>query len=244
MYPNNPFLKLVRAHVYYICTGRVDELRRELASVSGHAPAIFLLELKFLVLMNQRAFDECQALLDSIPESEVRAVPGPGGGGALFGVGKRPMAQFRGWLALMRGNTAEAARMGEEVLAFVGRQKASLQNDWFLQLLKADGYMLQGQREQCMTTVRAALEALPFARDSFGLFVVVASVFVLVRCGANDDVLTLLETLYEQRALHANTLYHPEVVVALAGTARYQSLKNRFESELPPSLIQEIRGGE
>ncbi len=124
------------------------------------------LDLNFLVLMKQGAYDELQVLLDAIPESEVRCVPGPGGGGPLFGVGKRPLAQFRGWLALARGNVADAARYGAEVLAFVERQKTGVQNAWFLHLLSADGHLLQGHREDAIAAARAAVEAIAHVAGS------------------------------------------------------------------------------
>jgi len=239
LYPDRPFLKLVRAQVIYNYTGRADDLRRELTSAAGHLPPISLLDLTFPVLMNEGAYDELQRLLDAISESEIRAVPGPGGGGPLFCVGNRPLAQFRGWLALARGNFPEAARHGAEVLAFVARQKNGVHNGWFLDLLSADGHLLQGQRQQVITAARAAVNAMPISRDSFGAYVAAHAAFDMVFSGAIDEAVTLLETLFEYRALSgiAPILHNPAMVTALAGNTRFQSLKARVEQELQSARL-------
>ena len=234
LYPDRPFARLVRAQVIFNCTGRSEELRRELASAARHLPPSYLLDLNFLVLMKQGAYDELQVLLDAIPESEVRCVAGPGGGGPLFSVGKRPLAQFRGWLALVRGNAADAARYGGEVLAFVERQKTGVQNDWFLHLLSADGHLFQGHREDAIASARAAVEAMPMTQDRFGAYVAAFAALDLVWCGAIDEALTLLESLYEYRTFSGATsiLRNPALAAALAGNARFQSLKARVDMEM------------
>jgi TolB-like protein len=234
LFPDRPFAKLIRAQVIFNCTGQAGELRRELASAAHQLPPVNLLDLNFMLLMSQGAYDELQALLDGIPESEVRAVPGPGGGGPLFGVGKRPLAQFRGWLALARGDGAEAARHGAEVLAFVARQKFTRQNGWFLNLLSADGHLLQGQRESAAAAARAAVADWRISQDRFAAYAVAYAAFDLVWCGAVDEALTLFETLYEFRSFSgiASLLRSPKLGAILADNARFQSLKARMESEL------------
>ena len=240
LYPDRPFPRLVRAQVIFNCTGRADELRRELASASRHLPPAYLVDLNFLVLMNQGAHDELQALLDAIPEPEVRCIPGPGGSGPLFGVGKRPLAQFRGWLALARGKVVDAARYGAEVLDFVARQKASVQNEWFLHLLSADGHLLQGQRGEAIAAARAALAALPVSQDRFGAYVAAYAAFDLAWCGAIDEAITLLESLYEFRAFSgiAPILRNAALAAVLAGNARFQSLKARAEKDMQAILVE------
>jgi TolB-like protein/tetratricopeptide (TPR) repeat protein len=234
LYPDRPFLKLVRAQVIYNFTGNPDELRRELTKAARHVPAVFLLDLSFLALMNTGEYDELQAILDSIPEREIRAVPGPGGGGPLFCVGRRPLAQYRGWLALARGDLPEAARCGVEILEFVVRQEIRVRNDWFLKLLTADGYALQGRREEAIAAARAAVAALPISRDRFGAYTAARAAFVLAICGAADDAMNLLESLFEFRAVSGigPILRNSRLAAALAGNARYHALKTRIEEEM------------
>ena len=234
LYPDRPFLKLVRAQVLFNFTGHSDELRRELASAVRHLPAIALLDLSFPVLMNDGAYDELQALLDAIPEREVRAVPGPGGGGPLFCVGKRPLAQYRGWLALARGNFSEAERCGAEVLEFVGRQKPTVQNAWFLHVLSADGHYMLGRRAEAIAEARAAVAELPIAQDQFGAYAAARAAFVLALSGATDEAMTLLESLFENRALSGigPILRNSRLNTLFAGDARFRALKARLEEEL------------
>jgi TolB-like protein len=232
LYPERPFLRLVRAQVIFHSSGRMDELQRELASAGRYLPPAFLLDLYFPVLVSQRAYGELQALIDAIPESEIRAVPGTGGGGTMFGVGVRPLAQFRGWLALARGNFPDAARYGAEVLEFVARQKMSVHNDWFLHLLNADGYLMSDQREQSIAAARAAMECMPISRDRFGSYVATRAAFNLAWCGATDEGLTILETLQGCGELYVPIFLDPAFFSVLVGDARFQSLKERFENEL------------
>jgi TolB-like protein len=239
LYPDRPFPRLVRAQVLFNYTGRTDELRRELANAARQLPAIALLDLSFPMLMNECAYDELQALLDSVPEREVRAVPGPGGGGPLFCVGKRPLAQFRGWLALARGDLTEAARCGSEILEFVARQTPTPRNSWFLHVLSGDGHLMQGQREQAVSAARAAIEALPLSRDQFGAYSAARSAFVLALSGATDEAMALLETLFEQRALTGigPILRNPRLNALLADNARFRTLKTRLEAELMANRV-------
>ena len=230
LYPERPFLRLVRAQVIYNHTGRADELHRELTAAARHVPAQLLLDLGFPVLMNDGAYDELQTLLDSIPENEIRAVPGPGGGGPLFCVGKRPLAQYRGWLALARGNLPEAKRWGAEVLDFVARQKISVQNGWFLRVLTAHGYLLQGRHEEAIMAARAVIASWPVAEDRFGAYSAAQAAFILVMSGAIDEAITILETLIDDRGLTGvgAVLHSPSLADALSGNARFQALRARL----------------
>jgi len=232
--PGLDFLRLVRGQIVFMHTGRSEEVRRDLARATRQLPLPSLLDLFAFVLMSVREFDELQRLLDAIPDREVRAVPGPGGGGPMFGVGMRPMAQFHGLLAWLRGREAEATRHGAEVLEFVARQKPRAQNAWFLHWLSSDGHMLMGQRAASLAAARAAIAARPIARDRYGLFPAMPMARNLAWCGEQDEAMDLLEFIVETRAhsgfatfTHNTSLKH-----ALDGNPRFAALLARAGAEM------------
>jgi TolB-like protein len=240
LHPGWDFLKLVRAQIVFLHTGRFEDLRRELARATTQLPLPSLLDLAFFSLMSVRAFDDLHRMLDAIPDREVRAVPGPGGGGPMFGVGSRPMAQFRGLLALVRGDAAEAARQGAEVLDFVARRKVTPQNAWFLHWLRSDGHMMLGQREPAIAAARAATAARPIARDRFGLFPALPVVRNLAWCGAQDEAMNLLEKIVELRAYSgaATIALNSTLKTALAGNARFATLLTKVEAEMRATHLE------
>ena len=95
-----------------------------------------LIDTHFFVLRLERRYAELRALVDGVAEPYVRAVAGLGAT-VFFGVGQRPAAQYRGWAALLQGDRASAATHGQAVLDFVGTQRETTQNSWFLRLLQA-----------------------------------------------------------------------------------------------------------
>ena len=109
-----------------------------------------------------------------------------------------------------------------------------MQNGWFLRLLSAEGHLHQGHREEAIAAAHASVAALPISQDRFGAYTAARAAFVLVWSGAIDEAMVLLETLFEFRALTgiAPVLFNSKLAVALAGNARFQSLKARVESEL------------
>jgi tetratricopeptide (TPR) repeat protein len=239
LYPERGYLKLVRAQIVFVNTGQDAELRRELDLATRQLPLPGLLDLNFRVLLNVRAYDDLQRLLDAIPDREVRVVPGPGGGGMFLGVGQRPIAQFRGWLALLRGETAAAARHGIEVLEFVGRQTLNPRNAWFLHWLTADGHTFLGQHDRAIAAARSAMEARPSAGDTFGAFVVLCVARNLAWCGAASDALTLLESIFAA----GNTRYpaiiprDPILTTSLAKEDRFHALVAQLEAQLKANNI-------
>jgi hypothetical protein len=234
------FLKLVRANIVFLHTGRSDELRNMLARATTQVPLPSLLELAFVLFMSTHAFDELQRMLDAIPDHAVRPVPGPGGGGPMFGVGLRPMAQFRGLLALVRGDRALAARHGAEVIEFANSRPVTRQNEWFLHWLRSDGHMLQNQHEPAIVAARAAMSARPLTRDRFGVFPALPVARNLAFAGAQDEAMDLLELIVDRQA-HAGLTtiaLNTSLKLSLEGNARFAALLARVVAEMQATHLE------
>jgi tetratricopeptide (TPR) repeat protein len=234
IYPERRFLRLVRGQIIFLNTGRLEDLLLELDAASRQQPPSAILDLSFRVLVCARAYDELERLLESIPEDEVRAVPGPAGGGSLFGVGKRPLSHLRGWVALLRGDSSEAARQGTAVLEFLERTKTTRLNAWFRHALAADGHTFLGQREAAIAAARVTLEAMVPARDSFARFSIYHSARVLAWNGLHDEAVSLFEgdSSVNMRPTTALITRDPSITTPLAGNARFQALSQRIEGVL------------
>jgi len=239
-YPERRFLRLVRAQLLFVNLGHIEQLRSELKLSSRQLSQESLIDLNFRTLLCAGAYDELQRLLDAIPESEIRMVPGLGGGGAMFGVGNRPMAQFHGWVALLRGDAAEAARQGAAVLEFCARSKPTLAGSGFHRSLSVEGHLFMGQRDRAIAAARATVSAINPDRDAFGRF----SVFYAARClawiGEQDEAVSLLESqsIPNITRIAAFCCHDPSLTTPLAGNARFAALTARLEAGLAERASQ------
>jgi len=84
-------------------------------------------------------------VIDGVSLASVRVVTG-GLTGVAFGVGSRPVAEYRGWLALLREHPEQARSQGQAMLDFVADQKETKWNRWFLRTLAAEGHLFSGTR--------------------------------------------------------------------------------------------------
>jgi tetratricopeptide (TPR) repeat protein len=240
IYPERRFLRLVRAQLIFVNIGHIEELLCELDVSTRQLPQASLIDLNFRTLLCAGAYDELQRLLDAIPESEIRMIPGLGGGGAMFGVGNRPMAQFRGWIALLRGDVAEAARQGAAVLDFCARSKPTRANSGFHRSLSVEGHLFMGQYDRAIAAARATVSSINPEHDPFGRF----SVFYAARClawiGAHDEAVSLLESQSSRNLnrISAFCCRDPTLTTPLAGNARFATLTARLEAGLAERASQ------
>jgi len=237
-FPEHRVLRLTRGQIKFLNLGLMDEVRSELALATRHLPLPSLLDANFRVMVCAGAYEELQKLLDAIPDRVMRVVPGPGGGGPLFGVGDRPIAQLRGWLALLRERPDEAARHGREVLEFIADRKITPQNSWFLHLLTADARTFLGEKAPAIVAARAALGDLSLARDRYGIYVTLSAAVILAWNGADDDAMTLIESVVEDTALSVRglVLRNPALGQPLARNARFRKISASLEDGIKASL--------
>ena len=103
-YPDDVALRFARALVVFAYSGRTEDWRAVLDRYHQTTPVAALLDQHFNLLRMEHRFAELNRLLDGVSEISVRIIAGQGSS-SFFGLGQRPMAQYRGWTALLLGNT-------------------------------------------------------------------------------------------------------------------------------------------
>ena len=80
-------------------------------------------------------------------------------------VGTRPVAEYRGWAALLAGDKATAAQEGQQVLAFTAREQRTRWNDWYLKLLEAEGLLMTGRHGEASAAADQGLALIARANN-------------------------------------------------------------------------------
>jgi len=238
-YPDDVALRFARALVVFAYSGRTEDWRAVLDRYHQTTPVTALLDQHFNLLRIERRFAELSRLLDGVSEISVRIIAGQGSS-SFFGLGQRPMAQYRGWTALLLGNTEEAAKHGRAVLEFVAHQKETRRNAWFLRLLAAQGYAFIAERGQATTAGRKTLELMPPSADAFSWMAAATSTaMTFAWSGAHDEAVDLLEELSTSTPGPgpAWITRDPLFGVPLAQHPLYRALTNRIEAQLRDSTL-------
>jgi hypothetical protein len=170
----------------------------------------------------------------------VRVISGTGAS-SLFGVGHRPTAVYRGWVALLLNDSAAAAKHGREVLRFVANEKETDRNAWFLRLLESHGHTFLGEHEAAIRAGREALELMPISRDAL-IWLPTASgaAAAYAWSGAEDGATALLEEYSRATPGPAPALItrDPLFSVPLARNARYRALADRLEAQMQSTRLE------
>ena len=234
LYPDDVALRFARALVVFAYSGRTEDWRAVLDRYHQTTPVTALLDQHFNLLRIECRFAELSRLLDGVSEISVRIIAGQGSS-SFFGLGQRPMAQYRGWTALLLGNTEEAAKHGRAVLEFVAHQKETRRNAWFLRLLAAQGYAFIAERGQATTAGRKTLELMPPSADAFSWMAAATSTaMTFAWSGAHDEAVDLLEELSTSAPGPgpAWITRDPLFGVPLAQHPRYRALSDRLEAQM------------
>jgi tetratricopeptide (TPR) repeat protein len=236
LYPDHLMLNLARAQIIFYNTGNTNEWRTALDAASEKTSTLAMLDQHFVLLGYERRFDELRRLLDTVPENSVRVVTGPSSG-PYFGVGRLPIAQFRGWAAILSGDRDAAVREGKLVLDFVANVRETPRNKWFLRLLAADGHTFLGQRERALAAADEAVALYPSEGDTIGFAVARAAAHVYAQLGAEDQAIDILER--DRRLIGpAQITRDPVFDRALGKNPRYQALVERLESQMRATRLQ------
>jgi TolB-like protein/DNA-binding winged helix-turn-helix (wHTH) protein len=233
-YPAGVPLEFVRAQIIFGYTGRTDEWRAALDRASQLAPLVTLVDQHFHLLRMEGRYAELETLLDGIAQPSVRVISGTGAS-SLFGVGHRPTAVYRGWVALLLNDSAAAAKHGREVLKFVANEKETARNQWFLRLLQSHGHTFLGEREAAIAAGRDALQLMPRTRDALSWLPTAAGAAAACAwSGAEDEAVALLEEYSSATPGPAPALItrDPLFNVPLARNARYRALADRLEAQM------------
>jgi tetratricopeptide (TPR) repeat protein len=233
-FPDDPTLHFLRGQLIFGYTGSVDEWRQALDRFGHDVPELALLDQRFNLLRFERRYADIQDLLGTVDTPAIRVLAGQASSG-FFGVGKRPTALYRGWLALLLGQPSEAGRHGRAVLEFVSAQKETPWSGWFLRLLEAHGYALTGDRERAIAAARRAVELMPRSRDALGWMAATHSAAAaLAWSDAHDEANALLEELSVSVPGPPPALItrDPLFAIPLAQHAGYRALAERLEEQM------------
>ena len=222
----------LRAWILLAFTGRTQEAHSYFENYGAADPGQPYSITDYAALLRfEHRYPELKALLDRIPvESAIYF------NGVEFGpVGPTPTALLRGWADLLLGDRAAALRDGRAILSFVERQPRTRWNQYYLELLSAEGLAFTRECKRANEAARSSLALLSRADNAViwntaGTFVAQVDAW----CGEHAEAVELLQQLTAGRPGIAPGLIarDPLYTVPLAQFPEYQALKARLESEM------------
>ena len=196
-------------------------------------PAVSL-DTYLMYMRTNRRFAEAQRFLETFPLPVVRV--SSSAGGALPGLGARPVDEHRAWIALMSGNTADAARYAKGVRKFLASSAETPWNAWFLRMLSAEAALFEGKRDDAVRTAKEALAMAPSRAANVRSYRyrerMAAAVFSWA--GAADEAVELLHSLaYDVPVIGASVVARdPFYSIPLAQHSEYRTLQDALEQEI------------
>jgi tetratricopeptide (TPR) repeat protein len=239
-FPDSVSLDFVRGQTIFAYSGRTGDWRAALDRASRTIPVLALLDQHSDLLRIEHRYAELQTLLANVDEPSFRAIAGFGAS-SLFGAGHRPTAQYRGWVALLLGDSSAASKHGRAVLEFVRDQHETARNAWFLRLLEAHGHTFLGERERAIEAARESLQLMPATRDAAAwLSVAAGAAAAYAWSGAEDEAVATLEQLGSAvpGLGPARFTRDPLFSVPLARNARYRALADRLEAQMRSTRLE------
>jgi TolB-like protein/DNA-binding winged helix-turn-helix (wHTH) protein len=237
-FPDDPTLHFLNGQLRYVYTGNTDEWRRALERFSP-AGGETLIAQNVELLFAEHRYAELQRFLEHVDVEAVRVVTGPGGGNS-FGVGQLPVADYRGWAALMLRDASRARAAGRAVLSFIGRQDDSPRNHWFLRLLAADAHTFLGERAKAIAAAQECLSLMPRNRDrANGNEAAFAAARVFAWAGLQDAAVDQLVLLGSGAGWEGPYVYRDPILArTLAANARYQALMTQFAARAAAAHLE------
>jgi tetratricopeptide (TPR) repeat protein len=183
-----------RADTLFAYTGDIGPWRASVPNITGQTDDDFFLGIEAQHMGPEGQIAELERLLARVPRKAVR--PGPFCGFPLFGVGQRPVAEYRGWVELLAGNKDGAARASREVFAYIASEPEARRKDWFLTLLSGTASVFAGDHAKGQAAASAALSLIPASRDALNRrYAAYLAARVYAWSGAADPSVALLEEL-------------------------------------------------
>jgi TolB-like protein/DNA-binding winged helix-turn-helix (wHTH) protein/Tfp pilus assembly protein PilF len=221
-HPADERLLDVRSYVAFSSTGEPEALRhyQEQAAVR---PTAFSSQA-FDVLRWSGRVQDADDVLAAAP-STLRAL--------FLGAGDEPVARYRGWADLARGDHTAAAADGRDILAFLASTEETEHNRFFRRLLAAEAYTFTGEAERAVV---AAHESMALAdrvccfEQSLGRML--ATVYAW--SGAHDEAVDLLTQLAGGSIGigPAEIVRDPLYVIPLGNDPRFRELAARLEATM------------
>jgi TolB-like protein len=193
----------------------------------------FLLGIEMYFLARDEGTAVVERLLAAVHKDAVR--PGPFSGDGLYGAGQRPVAEYRGWIAMLKGDLVGARDAGTRVLEFIASEPARRQNDWFLTLLAGAAHVFAGNFQQAQASAGAGLALMPASRNAINhRYAAFLAARIYAWCGAAMPAVALLERLATQPpgVGPATIVRDPLISKPLAESEPYQALSARLEAQI------------
>lgn len=214
-------------------TGQLERARREAALLETAGDQEALLAANFELLRYSQRLDELASLIARSRLETLRQVSF--GRFSIPAIGRKPVAELRGWVSLLTRDPVSAARDGQEILDFSSREPVTKWNAWHLRMLGAEGALFMGNKARAIVEARAALAMAPqnvhpgIQRHGQAL---AARIFAWA--DAHDESIALLEQMSSEYPMigPAEIRLDPLYAIPLAGNARYRGLATRLDAEI------------
>jgi len=160
---------------------------------------------------------------------------------ATSGVGRRPIAELRGWADLLVGDKAGLAMQSKPIRDFVAKTRETPWNRWFRRMLMADASLFDGDKATAISAAREALMEIPCGLDQvLCLYPQYLGAQVLAWAGEADGATEILEriSLDTPGIAPAIAARDPLLTVPLANSARYKTLKAKLEARMAATKLE------
>ncbi len=232
-FPENAVAQLTHARLLFAYTGRTDRWR---AAYEKTLPTLAVdrrIMEQFDLLRYQGRFAELRHALEAERDQTIGA--GTFNSLTLCCVGKRPLAEYRGWTALLMNDVEAARQEGREVLGYARSVRPTRWNDWYLELLRAEGLLMTGDRSRAVRSARASLALVPASKNAVNWrYAAAVAARVFAWGGAPDEAVATLEALDAARPglCPAEITRDPLYQVPLEQYPRFGLLRARLEREI------------
>jgi TolB-like protein/DNA-binding winged helix-turn-helix (wHTH) protein len=232
-FPENAIAHLTQARLIFAYTGRTNRWR---AAYEKTLPTLNVdrrIMEQFDLLRYEARFADLRKVLDAERDETIGA--GTFNSLTLCCVGQRPLAEYRGWTALLMNDAEAAAQEGRQVLRYVKSARLTRWNDWYLQLLRAEGLLMTGDRSKAVSAASASLALVPRAKNAVNWrYAAAIAARIFAWGGAPDEAVAILEGLDAARPglCPAEITRDPLFQVPLERDSRYKLLRARLEREM------------
>lgn len=224
--------KVYFGDVEFEFAGRVNRLREDFVAMGDSVDSDAQVNMSFDLLRFENRLTELRDLLDQERAFTIRhgALPES----LIPGIGKKPLAESRGWAHLLINDSASAAKEGRIIAGFVANEPVTRWNRWYLKVLAAESALFSGDKPRAISEARAAMSLVPHNSPSQRRYSggIVARIYAWA--GAEDDAVDLLNELSAgfQVLGPAEVTRDPLYSIPLKDNLRFQALEKKLEAQI------------